>query len=325
VSRSILDMRLEGASLTTRSVEAASFWAYEDIEVAIQGMAAFADFEAKRPMEWLLIKVRGALGRVLLQSASPGRQAGIGCDWPATCSSEVFFGLRKAGIATPWILWAGSEGSALVVRARVFGLSREWAPALADALVIALRTHIPWATLSRDLQTASFSQAPWVEAGGLALELRRKSIGGLPAVVPPNGVQISFLTHTPFRLEKATLQRAGGCPIPQFDTLGWLGSALPRRLWSLAPWMGVCPKALSEAAALAVSSAKGEQTTKIASACGKRSGGHHRADPARVPPPIYLRQPDQAVFAALRIAEICGVGRATVIGCGQFELQAIDM
>ncbi len=105
------------------------------IRVRLAGLAA----AAREPA--LMGRLRGALGEVLLRTASPEAAAGRPCPWNPPSAFEALF--RKQGRMTagtdfpsPWVLAVEPRrGGALDVTMTLFGAACEWAPAAAEALV----------------------------------------------------------------------------------------------------------------------------------------------------------------------------------------------
>ena len=105
------------------------------IAVRLAGLAAAATEPA------LIGRLRGALGDVLMATASPQAIAGEPCPWSPPSTYEALF--RKQGRMTagtdfpsPWVLAVEPRrGGALDVTMTLFGVACEWAPAAAEALV----------------------------------------------------------------------------------------------------------------------------------------------------------------------------------------------
>jgi hypothetical protein len=101
----------------------------------------------------LVGRLRGALGDVLMQTASPQAVAGHPCPWNPPSAFEVLF--RKQGRMTPgtdfpspWVMAAQPRRGNLEVSLTLFGIACEWAPAAAEALVEACQ-RIDWRAAAR--------------------------------------------------------------------------------------------------------------------------------------------------------------------------------
>ncbi|MGD0723802.1 MAG: CRISPR system precrRNA processing endoribonuclease RAMP protein Cas6 [Roseiarcus sp.] len=104
------------------------------IRVRLADMAA----AAREPA--LIGRLRGALGDVLMRTASPQAASGRPCPWDPPSAFEALF--RKQGRMTPgtdfpspWVLALQPRRGALDVMLTLFGVACEWAPAAAEALV----------------------------------------------------------------------------------------------------------------------------------------------------------------------------------------------
>jgi hypothetical protein len=193
-------------------------WRHDEIEVRLTGMAAFAGSAS------LLNKVRGALGAVLLAAGSPGVRRRAGCDWLRTCAAEVFFGRRQAvrigdhdsELTKPFVLRAERQSNDLVVGIRVFGIAREWSPAVADALVVGLRHNVRWDDLARD---GAWRAPPKIQ---IAAVRQLTNVATSKVEELPGRAIITFLSPSDVeRGQSGILQQ------------------IARRLALLAPWHGV--------------------------------------------------------------------------------------
>jgi hypothetical protein len=173
-------------------------------------------------------KIRGALGTVLLRSASAAARERRPCDWDETCDLEMFFGRRKtvllgshaSELAKPFVLSAhGLPNGELRIVLRLFGLACDRANAMADALVAALREHVHWSDLARDC--GGFLPR-LIDPENVAIT----AIGALGVTEPPPAAILIF--HTPIDVERANPQAK-----PQQVIV-----RLMRRLALLTPWQG---------------------------------------------------------------------------------------
>ena len=102
----------------------------------------------------MLRKLRGALGTVLVRSASRDAQAGRPCPWQPPCALDVMFReqLRlegRHGLPKPWVLAADRHGGDLVIIVSVFGMAIDWAPAMSAAIADALVHGVRWDAVAK--------------------------------------------------------------------------------------------------------------------------------------------------------------------------------
>jgi hypothetical protein len=104
------------------------------IRVRLEGLAPAASDLA------LAGRLRGALGNILVRTASPEAAAGRPCPWHPPSAFEALF--RKQGRMTPgtdfpspWVIGVTPRRGDLDVTLTLFGIATEWAPAAAEALV----------------------------------------------------------------------------------------------------------------------------------------------------------------------------------------------
>ena len=94
----------------------------------------------------LVDAVRGTLGRVLMETASPPSLRGEPCAWRPACAFDVLFRERPAiaGAAEvkPYVFSAQPAGEGIDVALTLFGLATAWTPVVAEALVRAVRRGI---------------------------------------------------------------------------------------------------------------------------------------------------------------------------------------
>ena len=217
-----LDWRLTRPRRKASLLELTGAWRQDVITLRLEGMAGFAAAPS------LLNKVRGALGSVLLEGASPAVHARQPCTWNPPCAAEVFFGRRPAlrigphvsEITKPHVLFASVDGACLIIGMRIFGFARDWTPALVPALVQALQKRVKWRLLARD--------------GGLFTPRRVTVIGacmetsGRVTLTPaPRAVTLVF--EAPVDAERGCIKEQ---PFLVFERLA-------RRIFMLARWHDV--------------------------------------------------------------------------------------
>lgn len=124
--------------------EFASVWVDRTIQLRVTGhnMPAPVDLGAHLRRSFL-----GALG----PGASPEAQRRAPCSWDPPCALDVFcreqLRHRGAGLPKPYVLWAERHRGDLFVTMRIFGMANDWGAAASEALVIGLRTSLPWTRL----------------------------------------------------------------------------------------------------------------------------------------------------------------------------------
>lgn len=304
-----INARLLAPSRWLSFTELAQIWSRDVIEVTVSGLGAFSESPS------LPNKIRGALGRTLLEGASSAVRARRPCDWRPPCAADVFFGEKptiqiaefSSQIPKPFVFAAVPKGQDLIVRMTVFGFATEWSRTVAEALASALRTRVRWTVLAQD--RALFVPAP--------IEIRRLRISskkGLAIPAVPNSVQVHF--RTPLDAERGSLE----------DRPHLIFERLARRLTMLARWHD---------AALDLSWGDLEAAW---TACDydllddgldapnyKARKGGHRFRNAVTPAPVVSVSGDLAkVWPLLVIGESTHVGRGATLGLGRYCLVFSD-
>jgi hypothetical protein len=142
---SALGDRLASPTRRLNFEELAETWLAGRISVRIEGYAALAhDLD-------LLRRVRGGIGQIFIESASPEAIAGRPCPWSPPCALDALFReqgrLGAHGIPKPYVLGAEPRGRDLVVSMTLFGFAIDWSAAAAHALVATLQHRIDWHAL----------------------------------------------------------------------------------------------------------------------------------------------------------------------------------
>lgn len=300
-----LDSRLIGGRAATCVHDYTAAWSHDEIEVRLAGMADFADCPS------LLNKTRGALGCVLLASASEAVRDRRPCNWTRPCAAEVFFGARPlvrvgdhdSEIAKPFVLAAEAVGADLAIRLRVFGLARDWSGTVAEALVAALRDEVRWHLLARDLARP----APCVT---VIEGVRLATLIGLPPpTAAPATAEIAF--RTPISAARGDPGRDAGL----------LSAAMARRLALMAPWHQVSAAAIHPALVAALAFV--ERATPVRRQDHEQKStlaGHRYLNRTSAPARLALAGPSVATVTALRMSELTHVGRGASLGLGSFVL-----
>ena len=126
--------RLAAPALRLPLRDLAGAWRQATVSARVLGHAALAhDLD-------LLRRIRGAIGNVLLEGASPDAIAGRSCPWRPPCALDILFneqGRRGAhGIPKPYALAAERKGQDLLVSVTLFGATAGWAGVLACSATI---------------------------------------------------------------------------------------------------------------------------------------------------------------------------------------------
>ncbi len=174
------------------------------IRLRIRGAAA----RAADPL--LCGRVRGALGDLLAAAASPQARAGLPCPWSPPCAFEALFrkqGRMRPGVdfPSPWVICADKEDGDLLLSLRLFGIACEWAPAVAETLVLAVDRHLSWAAgtgaiLDRNLIATDGLSIPDLGAEGaqrirLDLDFRSPAVSGQGGEARDPAVLFTGLRH----------------------------------------------------------------------------------------------------------------------------------
>ncbi len=297
-----IDWRLTGGTRPGTLADFADAWLHHDIIATLPGMAAFVAAPS------LLNKVRGALGTALLASASDAVKARRPCDWPQTCTAEVLFGSRPlirldghdSQIATPFVLAGRSQpDGSLALSLRVLGLASEWSQSAAAAFATALSTGVRWDQLARD---AGRPAPRHIRIDGLRIVPTRK-----PAHPAPGALIMVF--RTPVAVERANIA----------DDPQLLLGAMSRRLALLAPWFGLTPSGVLDAATVASKSGKiliDEPLAKFQPGYG----GHRMRNRLAWPPVLRVISSSADLQIMLQLAAFSHVGRSASTGLGRFDI-----
>lgn len=144
-----LALCLANPARTVTPADLAAQWFHQTARVRLAGFRQLAD----RPE--VLNKVRGALGRALMESASVEAVAGRPCPWTPPCALDVFYReqmrIGRHGLPKPLVLFAERSRLDLVLGCTVFGFACDWSTAVLDRLVAAARTTVEWGRAAPDL------------------------------------------------------------------------------------------------------------------------------------------------------------------------------
>jgi len=186
--------RLSSPSRRLSFEELADAWFAARISVRLRGYAPLALDAEGDPVDGtaavldLLHRLRGAVGQVLIESASPEAIAGRPCPWMPPCAFDILFREQARagayGIPKPWVLAAEPHGRDLVVSMTIFGLAADWSAAAEHALVAALQHRIDW----RAVRPRLF--LPRLDLAAVTL----RAIEGVPVPAARGVVEIRFVT-----------------------------------------------------------------------------------------------------------------------------------
>lgn len=285
-------------------------WRMDEITIQLPGMAGFASAPS------LGNKLRGALGRVMLQSASAAVRDRKPCEWPHTSSAEIFFGRRPlirlgdhdSEISRPFVLSAraAADGS-LVITMRIFGLARTRTSVAADALTNALGDRTAWQKMARD--TGSFVPGRILPASVEVADVRIAPQSDAPSC---GNSSVEMIFATPIDADRGNV-----AAMP-----GMLLKRLMRRIALVAPWQGI---SLVECFGSLAATAQGAKVdlAEATSAPAPERGGHHGANRLAPPQHLSIRDPHPALLQALQLGIHTHVGRGASLGLGRYRLESV--
>jgi hypothetical protein len=289
--------RLASPSRRVTVEELAATWAEVRIVARIEGYGGFAGDMR------LLRRIRGALGQVLMEGASPEAVAGRPCPWRPPCALDVMFReqLRVAqnGLPKPYVLAALRRGEDLEVVLTLFGLAIDWAAAMTHALAAALRHRIDWA----DQDARHF--VPKLAA----VDIRLFEVTGVAMPPPRRCVELAFLT--PMNAEHDD----------PADRPATVVARLARRIEGLARWQDAVLEADWLMLAEDWNACAYDCRDLRAATVARRSGrsGRDFAMPA-VCGALTIAEVPAALWPFLVIGQHTHVGKGAAEGFGRFSL-----
>jgi hypothetical protein len=290
----------------SRVLALSSAWREEELTITLPAMGAFAQSPS------LGNKLRGALGDVLLKSASSDVLDRAACRWSRPSTADIFYGVGEkialgdhdSAIARPFVLFANEgRNHALDVRLRIFGDATARAEAVFDALIAAVCHKVDWQTMTRD---------------GPRYLPSRIAPSNVKARSYTEGFKPESLSDEADMIFLAAIDADRGNPATDPSIVL---ARLVRRLALIAPWFSTSLaqeyQALMELA---------EQThITIAEECSTPSpqlGGHHRANTLAPPMRFHLSNIPPAFRLPLLIGERIHIGRGASMGLGRYRLIA---
>jgi hypothetical protein len=249
-------------------------------------------------------RLRGALGRVLLRSASAAARDQQPCPWTPPCALDVLMGRHgeaESGIAIPppWLLRVARNELGLTVSLTVIGFATDWIEVAAEALVTALREGD-------------------VLGPGSSLEPTSRVTTMHDGIAVPESATRALLTfETPLSLRSGPSGTAGS------------GSLLPslfRRLNGLARWQDaeLVTEERRAIAAILPGSAVHRLDREPPEGWFRRSMRQQRTLPVDTVgrPVLLLTGPNvPLVLPALTLGELCHAGARPSLGLGRYRLE----
>jgi CRISPR-associated endoribonuclease Cas6 len=136
----------------------------------------------------LLRRIRGGIGGVLMEAASPDALAGRPCPWNPPCALDILFreqGRSGAhGIPKPYVLAADRRGQDLLLSMTLFGFAADWASVASHALAATIQHRIDWRG-----QRPEFFMPPRLEC-----DIVITSVDSLPLPSLRSTVEIELMT-----------------------------------------------------------------------------------------------------------------------------------
>jgi hypothetical protein len=280
--------------------ELAGTWSAATIEATVAGHGALADDLA------LMNRIRGALGRVLMQGASRDAIAGKPCSWRPPCALDVLFReqarLGKHGIPKPWVLALDRRGFDLIVRITLVGFALEWAGAVAQALAAALQHNIDWK--GHGTAHEVFLPKPHID------RLEVQGLNGVMLPRPRTSATLDFVTP---------LDAAGDDPLDRSATV--IGR-LARRLDLLARWMDIQIDADWEKLSQVWNDLDFDAASLSRRAPLDRQSGRerHKFKVELVQGSLGIAGNLEPIWPIIALGQMCHVGRKATAGLGRYAL-----
>ncbi len=258
-----------------------------------------ADPMPELPILTVLHKLRGAMGRVLAQSASDEALRGSPCPFQPACSYALFHnsqGMIHSGLELPkpFVLRAQRKSGTLTLVLRLFGEASGWRHGFHEAWIAAARRGID----ERD-QTTPFDIT--------SVNLSQNTI-----MPQPKGPSSRLRLITPLILRSPRLEKLRPGQVPPTDVvLSLLSHSLGDRLLGIANWHGHEPAPLSPTIQLH-SNDSDLRIVKIRRGPRQKRTG--------VTGQISLSGLNLETQQALAVAQHTHLGADTAIGAGRFTL-----
>lgn len=245
----------------------------------------------------------GALG----PGASPAAMDAQPCTWDPPCALDVFRreqlrGGRGDGLPKPYVIDCRSDGDDLIVTLRVFGMANDWFMAASEAMVVGIRTILPWQRLY-----AGRSAVPRI----LSRQVQTVPLPHFPEVA--KAVRLVFVSPT---------DTGGADPVAHPHRLL---SRLLRRVDGLSRWNGI---GLEDGAGRAFAN---HVKTLTYDTSEIRCGGYlspnargQRRKKTTMTGALGIRGDIASIWPVLAMGERCHMGRAAVEGLGAFRVEVVE-
>lgn len=251
----------------------------------------------------LLRRVRGGIGQVLCEGASPEAIAGRRCPWQPPCALDVLFceqgRVGAHGIPKPFVLAAEPRGRDLVLSLTLFGFASDWSAVAAHALLATVRHRIDWRALRPDLFMPRLCIA--------AVDTR--AIEGVSVPAWRDTIELQFLT--PMNAE-------GDNPLERPATVL---ARLARRVQGLARWHDAAIAADWPALGVAWGNLAYDIGSLRIERAWRRSGTQARSyEPPTVSGMLCIVDVPPDLWPLLAIGQEAHVGKGASEGFGRFLL-----
>ena len=298
-----LNQRLANPSMQTDLRGLADIWVQHRIVLGLIGMGRFSSAPS------LLNKVRGALGRVLLQMGSADVGKGRPCIWSDTCAAEGLFGAKptirigafRGEITKPYRLTQKRKGEDLIVSLDLYGFARVWRHEVKWALLFALREFVDWDLLAKD--NGFFVPKCVHVSEPVLLEI---------PIHERDCTHVRLLFQSPVDAERGSI----------FQRPDLLFKRLSLRLSMLARWHEVTLQEDWQAL-----QRKWQDFDYFLKPCVSHSnfsiGGHKFRNHVNAPQTIEIQGPLGRSATMLALGENTGLGRGAMIGLGDYSIDII--
>lgn len=258
--------------------------------------------ELDAPLE-VLNRVRGALGKGLMRSASREAINGMPCPFDPPCAFDVLFREQirlhgKFGLPKPWVLAIEVGRRSMEIRLTVFGMACQWIEAVRERLVESVQEAVRWSNDVRKRERSDVLSAEILTGGTMKIP---------PA---PPAIVMNFLTPfdasgTDFRVTPSTVV-----------------ARLARRVDALARWMDVEVETRWQEIADAWHGARFSVADLQGGVAVRGSRRQRKVYENDVVNGSILIEGDLAPFwPLLMLGQTCHVGRGATVGYGRYVLE----
>lgn len=291
----LLENRLKSPGRTVTPQALADSWFMGRAVLTVAGFAADV------PLVQLAGRIRGALGTVLRQGASPEAVAGQPCPWQRPCALDVLY--RTQGYITPgleipkpYVLSVERDGDLLRVELGLVGLASDWLEEATAALALAWRRHLP------DARGSQIVDRVLLSSEGVAV---------------PQGAEAAVMD---FR-SPLELRFRDGAPLSAGAALASLMASLGNRISGLARWQDATVDADWTALKAAAGRVEATVLAHDDAVWQRHSSRQRRWIPMRGDRPVLLLQGDLQPFLPwLAIGAEIHAGSHAALGMGRYRL-----